>query len=436
MQPPVHNSSAGRRGTAQGASETVPDSSSSTLYGRAFICAFLSQVGFVLSNTMMTHYARWIVFLGGDDSDVGWVMGGGAVFGLLARPWIGQWIDRSGARQMWLSGYLIFAIGTLLNLWISEPGALLYLSRAINVLGSAFVFSSSLAYITQLAPIARRTEAIGVLGCAGFLGIIIGPFCGQLLLHGDRTRDDFAGLFLIAAAALVIPVFLLLLLPESGVPRPRQRVQLMEFVRCSCRNWPGAIGLVQCVFGLCMAVPFIFMTRFVDEIGSVHPGAFRETAVSWFFVCYAGWGLIVRLASRRLPDQLGRRKVLLAGSLAMACGMAIFSLEDAGDPWPALVLSALVCGTGHALMFHTGTALFLEPFPEEKRGVGAALSLMVMDTGMIAGAPLLGIIAEEAGYRYVFLTVSGACCLSLAVYAVSSVPVWKSRSRMQLNHRR
>ena len=407
-----------------------------TLYGRTFACAFLSQVGFVLSNTMMTHYARWIVFLGGDDSDVGWVMGGGAVVGLLARPWIGQWIDRSGARRMWLVGYLICGVGTLLNLLILETGTLLYLSRAINVLGSAFVFSSSLAYITHLAPVSRRTEAIGVLGCGGFLGIIAGPFCGQLLLHGDRTRDDFSGLFLIAAAALVIPACLLLLLPESKVPANRQRVQLWDFVRSSCRHWPGAIALVQCVFGLCMAVPFIFMTRFVDEIGMDHPGEFRESAVSWFFVCYAGWGLTVRLLSRRLPDRVGRRKVLLAGSMAMACGMWIFSLVDAVDPWLTLVTSALVCGTGHALMFHTGTALFLEPFPEDRRGVGAALSLMVMDTGMIAGAPLLGIIAEEAGYRFVFLTVAGACCLSTVVFAASSVSVWKMRLRTPLTQRR
>ena len=401
--------------------------SSQALYGRVFACAFLSQVGFVLSNTMMTHYARWIVFLGGDDSDVGWVMGGGAVIGLLARPWIGQWIDRSGARRMWLLGYLIYGAGLLLNLLIPETGTLLYLSRAISVLGSAFVFSSSLAYITHLAPVSRRTEAIGVLGCGGFLGIIAGPFCGQMLLSGDRTRGDFTGLFLIAAGILIVPTCLLLLLPESQVAGKKRRGQVRDFFRSSCEHWPGAIGLVQCVFGLCMAVPFIFMTRFVDEIGAVHSGAFRESAVSWFFVCYAGWGLTVRLASRRLPDRVGRRKVLLAGCAVMTAGMWCFSLLDAVDPWLTLVVAALTCGTGHALMFHTGTALFLEPFPAEKRGVGAALSLMVMDIGMIAGAPVLGGIAEEAGYRYVFLTVAVVCGLATIVYAVSSIPVWKLR---------
>jgi MFS family permease len=397
------------------------------LYNRSFAFAFLSQVGFVLSNTMMAHYARWISFLGGDDADIGWVMGAGALVGLVARPWIGQWIDRFGARRMWLVGQLLFGLGTLLNVMIRAVDFWIYLPRAVNVLGASFVFSSSLAYITHLAPKSRRTEAIGVLGCAGFVGIIIGPYLGQLILAGDRTRDDFLFLFCAASGALLIPSLLLLSLPEQKSSEQTGRFRFLDFVECSRRYWPGAICLVQLAFGMCMTVPFVFMTRFVDEIGAAHSGDFRDSAVSWFFACYAGCGLVVRLSSRRIPDRIGRRKVLLAGCLTMGIGMLIFSRMDVANPWLLLIVSALICGTGHALMFHTATALFLEPFPPEKRGVGAALALMVMDIGMVGGAPLLGIIAEQFGYGTVFLTVAGSCFIAGTVYAASSVPVWKAR---------
>ena len=32
-----------------------------------------------------------------------------AIVGMFLRPWIGQWIDRVGARRMWLAGFGLFA---------------------------------------------------------------------------------------------------------------------------------------------------------------------------------------------------------------------------------------------------------------------------------------------------------------------------------------
>ena len=399
----------------------------SRLYGRTFAFAFMSQVGFVLCNTMLTHYARWITFLGGNDVDVGWVMGAGAAISLIARPWIGQWIDQFGARQMWLVGYLLFGVGTISNLLLEELQALIYVCRSINMLGAAFVFSSSLAYITHFAPAERRTEAIGVLGCGGFLGIILGPSLGELILTSDRDRTDFLILFLTSSSSLIVPTLLLLSVPDKRATERSNQFSFLDFARTGLQHWPGSIGLVQMAFGVCMAVPFFFMARLVDEVGKTLGSEFQESAVSWFFICYAGWGLTVRLVSRRMPDRIGRRKVLLAGCAIMGCGMVTFSRIDLGNPWLILIESALICGTGHALMFHTGTALFLEHFPSEKRGVGAALSLMVMDAGMICGAPLLGVIADRAGYDSVFLTVASICFGAGLVYTVASIPVWRAR---------
>lgn len=375
---------------------------------------------------MLAHYARWITFLEGNVVHVGWIMGAAPVVGLLARPWIGQWIDRFGARQTWLVGYLLFGLGTLSNLLLTELSPLIYVCRSVNMLGAAFVFSSSLAYITHLAPIERRTEAIGVLGCGGFLGIILGPLLGDLILT-DRDRTDFVILFLTSASLLIVPTLLLLLLPDKRAVERSDEFSFRDFTETSLQYWPGSIALVQMAFGVCMAVPFFFMARFVDELGESLESGFQESALSWFFVCYAGCGLTVRLASRRMPDRVGRRKVLLAGCATMGCGMVTFARIDPGNPWLPLITSALICGTGHALMFHTATALFLEKFPSEKRGVGSALSLMVMDAGMICGAPLLGIIADRAGYDAVFLTVAVICFGAGMVYTVASIPIWRAR---------
>lgn len=397
----------------------------SALYNRTFALAFFSQIGFVLSNTLMAHYARWIGHLGGDVDKVGWIMGAGSIVGLVMRPWMGQWIDRIGARNMWLLGYVLFAIGSLLNLLLRDLGPMIYVCRSFLVLGPAIVFSSSLAFITHHASVQRRTEAIGMLGVAGFTGMILGPFIGDVILSGERSREAFELLFITAAGSLIIPAILLSFIKPLATESRTGSLHLSEFMRTLRHYWPGTIFTVQMVFGLCMTVPFIFLTKYIDETGLAIDGV---SEVGLFFLCYAGWGLTVRIVSRRIPERLGRRKMLLVGTLVMGTGMLLFLCVDAAHPW-RLAIPALVCGTGHAMVFHTSTSLFLEPFPAGSRGAGSALSLMALDVGMIGGAPLMGTIAQRFGYNAMFTTIAVACFTAAVVYAVASIPVWKQRAQ-------
>ena len=169
-----------------------PAEKSERLYDLNFLLAFASQSIFVIANTLLAHYARWIEFLGGDLTQIGWIMGFGAFSGLLFRPWLAQFINRLGARPTWLIGYLVFSLAALGNFALTDIGPLIYLMRSASVLGAAIVFSSSLTYISQVAPESRRTEAIGILGVGGFIGMLLGPLLGDLLLgSGARLTINF-----------------------------------------------------------------------------------------------------------------------------------------------------------------------------------------------------------------------------------------------------
>jgi MFS family permease len=388
--------------------------------------AFISQTWFVLANMLVAHYSRWVAFLGGDVSTVGWVMSAGAIFALALRPWMGQWINRLGARNTWALGYLVFAVSSLGNLLLHDRlSIVIYGLRTGLVLGAAMVFASSLTYVTQIAPTSRRTEAIGVLGAGGFVGMLLGPFLGDLILGpSDRQWLDFAWLFIVAAIAALTPlVFLLFLQRPPGQTNYRSHVTLRGFVRDALQHWPGSILLVNIAFGICMTVPLGFLYKFIDD-AHIEPGSYSP--VGLFFVGYAGWGLTVRLGLRRLADQVGRRKVLLVGLMFMALGMFSFPWVDRGHSF-LLILPGLICGTGHALMFHTMTALSLEPFPNEVRGTGSALSLMALDMGTVAGAPVLGVLAKLGGYGTMFAAIGAACLLVTLLYAAASIPVWRAR---------
>ena len=277
----------------------------------------------------MAHYSRWIEYLGGSLSQVGLIMGAGALLGLLLRPWMAQWINRLGARVMWAFGLILFALSALTNLFLDQIDTEIFLVRSGLVTGAAIVFASGLTYISQTSPESRRTEAIGIFGIGGFLGMLTGPFVGDLFL-ANRLRDNFEMLFLVAALANAIPLLLLYFLRPTVNEGSRSSLRLSDFVQITRRHWPGSILLVDFAFGVCMTAPFVFVASFIDRESLDMPGV---SVIGVFFLFYAGIAIVVRLSSRRLPDRIGSTKVLLCGVILMSIGMFFFGLVLAGHPW-------------------------------------------------------------------------------------------------------
>ncbi len=398
---------------------------SDRLYDRNFWLAFVSQSCFVSANTLMAHYSRWIEFLGGDLSQVGMIMGVGALLGLVLRPWMAQWINRLGARVMWACGYGIFSLSSLTNLFLENIDLEIFIVRSGLVMGSAIVFASGLTYISQTTPESRKTEAIGIFGIGGFLGMLTGPFVGDLFLF-ERLRENFEMLFIVAAAANAIPIFLLYFLRPTLNEGSKSSLRVSDFLLITRRHWPGSILLVDFAFGVCMTAPFVFVASFIDRESLDMPGI---SVIGLFFLFYAGIAILVRLSSRRLPDRIGPERVLLCGILLMSIGMLCFSLVHAGNPW-MISIPALLTGAGHSLMFHTMTSLTLQPFPLAVRGTGSAIALMMLDLGTFIGAPPLGFLGERYGFSVLFATIGGFNLFSGMVYAWYS-KAWRGTAEIK-----
>ena len=244
--------------------------------------------------------------------------------------------------------------------------------------------------------------------------MLMGPLIGDLFL-ADRERVNFIWLFCVAAIANLLPALALYFLRATSSERTNSSVRLKEFVRTTRRHWPGMILLVDVAFGVCMAGPFVFVASFIDQASLKIPGV---SIIGLFFLFYAGIGITLRLALRRLPERIGNRRVLLAGMLCMATGMFSFAIVDSSNPW-LMIVPALLTGAGHGLMFHTMTSLTLENFPLAVRGSGSALALMMLDLGTIFGAPILGWIGEQFGFPVLFSSIGGFTLVVAATYLVS-----------------
>ena len=208
---------------------------------------------------------------------------------------------------------------------------------------------------------------------------------------------------------------MLLFMPATPGNREAGAMKISQFVKTVRRFWPGSIIYVNAAFGLCMTVPLHLLKRFVLDEDLTAPVFGNLGFISVFYLVYAGWGITIRLLFKNTPDRIGRRKVLLAGLIAMIIGFISFSFISPTRMW-ILVIPALFCGTGHGLTYHCMTALTLQTFPEQHRGTGTALALMAFDLAAVIAMPIMAWIILVAGYDTMFLAIAATVAIVASIF--------------------
>tara|TARA_B100000519_G_C14259340_1_gene446726 strand:- start:855 stop:2081 length:1227 start_codon:yes stop_codon:yes gene_type:complete len=390
------------------------------LYDRSFILAFFSQVLFVPANAALVHYAEWVQYLyQGDEQgallELGYITSFGAILGFISRPWLGQLVNRLGARTIWIAGYLLFIGGFMGNLLLEDVNWLIYALRGIMFLGVACIFLSSITYITLTTPEERRTEAIGILGVGGFIGFLIGPMIGDMVLGPQPGALEFERYFWMGSICVIASMSLLFFMPSPPGNVKAGSLSLIQFVKTCKKYWPGSIVFINIAFGLSMTVPLHLLKKFVLDNNLSGPMIGELGFITVFYLVYAGWGMTIRIALKNAPDRIGRRKILCVGLSAMVLGYCGYCMVSADRMW-MLLFPALLCGTGHGLTYHCMTALSLQTFPKEHRGTGSALALMAFDCGVVFGMPVMAQLVVWQGYNAMFLTVAATVAIISGIY--------------------
>ena len=132
--------------------------------------------------------------------------------------------------------------------------------------------------------------------------------------------------------------------------------------------------------------------------------------VGSFFLSYALTAVAVRVLTGRLPDRLGLRRVLIPSLFLYAAGTLV--LPHVEHPL-ALVLVGMMCGTGHGYAFPILNVLTVQQVTAAQRGRAVSWFTAMFDLGNTLANPLLGALAEWAGYGVMF-TVSGVGILLAA----------------------
>ena len=385
------------------------------IYGRGFWLAYAANLMLVCANCLTFHFADFISSLGGSEELSGEIVRAGLIAAIVFRLGLGRAIDHLGTRLIWLASSVVYIAGGLAFLLADSLSSIIWLARIGYTTGLAGMFSCSIVHIQNQVPASRRTEVIGSLGSSGFVGTILGTQLGDLIFkfmpEGQvRIAAMFGGA---AGLGLLHALVVFWLTRDDSHVRPS--VSPGPF-RLMIRYWPGPIVVVAAAQGTSFVVTTLFLTRYAR--------AMQLSGIALFFLVYSLTAFSCRWIFRDWGASFGRHGMVLWGLSGLATGQLLF-LTVSSDT--LLMLPAVVCGFGHALLFPAIVSIGAGRFPVQYRGTGTTLVLGFTELGTALTAPLLGMLIDMGnvdgatqGFSWMFVSASAVSGLAAIFYALTA----------------
>jgi len=335
----------------------TPAPSSVRVVGFAAITIFLDLVGFGLVLPLMPFYVE---SMHGSAEAVGWLLSLFATAQLAATPFMAGLSDRVGRRPVILvslagnaAAMILFAAATKVHLL-----ALLFVSRILAGATSGNIAACQAA-VSDVTDGDARTKAMGRVGAAIGLGLILGPVIGASLARLAAWAPPLVA----GAVACVDLVLAFFLMPETrhlrGATGPKTaRPSLWRVLSERKVFFVLALFFLNFTCLSLMQVALALMLKARLGWGE------RETGMIFGLIGLVGFVVqgffIGRLTRRFGPDHL------VIGGMVMLCGgMALLSAASQAVP---VDLSVLLIAGGTAVCTPVLSSLAAEAAGSERAG--------------------------------------------------------------------
>lgn len=371
------------------------------LYTPVFLAMFLANFCTVASFGVFFLFPLFITEQGGNEGDIGLIMGIFALASALCRPWVAEMIDRRGRKKSYLLGCLIMTLLPLGYMLLGggiqgyyEP---LLLLRIIHGIGLAICFTAIFTFVADVVPPHRLNEGIGIFGTSGLIGLAIGPLLAEMILH----RYGFSAVFLLASLLALLALGITLRLPETHSSKAEPGP---GFFRVLARRKQLVIGLLALLFGFGLAAS----GNFVAPLAKARQLPF----ISLYFLAYSAAAVGIRFIGGRLADRIGEARILPYALVITAVGLlALIAVQGQAS----FFVAGFLAGAGHGLLFPTLNTLAIRNEPQQTRGKITGIFTGGIDSGAFFGALALGYLGEWGGFKLLFGVAGAALLLGLPV---------------------
>jgi MFS family permease len=328
---------------------------------------------------------------GGTKADIGIMMAVFTIASIVARPWISEMIDRLGRKRCYTLACLVLSFLPLVYLLFKGNLSSFYipllLVRFIHGIGMALAFTAVMTYIADIVPKHRLNEGLGMFGVTALVALAVGPIIAEMVIR----QFGFQIFFIMSGVLSVVGLLLHLPLAESYVDSNLGKSS-QSFFSILMEKRRILIVVLAFLFGLGLSSVFGFLTPYAEEK--------QLTFISLFFITYSTGAVAMRFFGGRLADKVGERRIIPYAFIITSSGIGMLTLLS-GDL--ILIVSGLICGSGHGLLYPCLNAVALRNEPQDIRGKIMGIFTGSIDSGFFLGSILLGYIGNWFGYPVLFL---------------------------------
>ena len=359
---------------------------------------------------------------------------------------MGKLSDWLGRRSMYITGFIIFVLGSLLC-GLSWNIVSLVAFRIVQGLGASMIFAIAPAIISDTFTAKERGQALGLMGAVVAAGASTGPVAGGLLLG----KFGWASIFFVNVPIGLVAIWRASVVLPPSPKQPRQRFDLvgaglflvgvttlltgLDFGPEPDYGWshPLVVGLLSSGFVL-LGLFFFWESRIrlpmLDlSLFRIRPYTMAILA-SWLGFVAAGGNLfiipfflqqllgftpqtaglvllsgpltlsVIAPIGGYLSSRVSTRWLASTGLLLAAIGYFSFSFLRADWVWQDVVWRSSLVSFGFALFQSPNSSSALNAAPVSQRGVASSVIAFMRNMGLVVGIALAAAIWYSTRNQY------------------------------------
>jgi predicted MFS family arabinose efflux permease len=356
--------------------------------------------------------------LKGDKSKVGYIIGILSLTAVLVRPVSGYMLDTLSRKKVLLVALLAFILSMAAYNFVTGLTLLLVL-RALHGFSWGFTTTGAGTIAADVVPPTRRGEGMGYFGLSNTFSMAIGPSLGLFIIN----KAGFTSLF--NACVLTALLALLFVLPisykEQITSKDKSIMSLNSFFEAKVFSLSAMIFFIAVVYGGIVS----FITIYVMY------GVIKNAGT--FFLVYALTLLLVRPIAGKTFDKNGPLKIMALGFISISMAFVLLFIAKGNT---LFLLSAVSMGIGFGIVHPTAMAMAINRVKPYRRGAANATIMSAFDLGIGLGSIFLGILSDQTGMSYMYLTCSLIILIPLVMfYLIDAREFIKKRETKHHSHK-
>jgi EmrB/QacA subfamily drug resistance transporter len=400
------------------------------------VATFMLLLDITIVNVALPEIER---ALDASFSDLQWVIDAYALTLAALLLTGGSLSDLIGRRRVFVVGIAIFTLASLLCALAGTP-TVLNLARALQGVGGAFMFATSLALLASAYQGRDRGTAFGIWGATTGASVAVGPLVGGVLTDGI----GWEAIFLVNVPIGIGAILLALARVEESHAPSGGRIDwaglvtfsgglfalIFGLIRGNPEGWGSPLILGCLAAALVLGVAFVLVERRSDhpmlDLSLFSKPAFDGASVAAFVLSASMFSMFLYLTlyiqnilgytplqsglrflpvtllsffvapiSGKLAERVGIRWFMGAGLACVGLGLLLMRGLEPGDDWTALLAGFMVAGGGIGLVnpaLATAAVGVVEP---RRAGMASGINSTFRQVGIATGIAALGAIFQH-----------------------------------------